>query len=447
MSEHVGSSYKLGELKPAMSRNEALAEAHRCLFCYDAPCTRACPTHIDVPRFIKKIASDNLQGSAQTILEANILGASCARVCPTEVLCEGACVLHDLHDKPIKIGRLQRYATDPFVYKNIPLFQAGEPTGKKIAIVGAGPAGLACAHELTRFGHSVIVFEAQDRPGGLNTYGIADYKLDAETSLKEVEWVQSIGFTIQTNTRIGQDIHMADLLRDYDAVFVGVGLGQIPPLGMPGEDLQGYEDALVFIEDLKFKTLDQISLKGQRIAVIGGGNTAIDAVSQSASLGAEKVYMIYRRSREDMGAYDHEIDLALRKGVVDILYMAQPVQILGKDGRVVGIECVRHRLGPPDSRGKHHIEVIDDSAFILPVDRVFRATGQAKHRDFFAGIEGLQVDASGRVVVSKGGQTSVPKLWASGDCVNGGKEVVNAVAEGKSAAQHIHQALEAQAHG
>lgn len=447
MSEHAGSSYKLGELKPAMSRNEALAEAHRCLFCYDAPCTRACPTHIDVPRFIKKIASDNLRGSAQTILDANILGASCARVCPTEVLCEGACVLHDLHDKPIKIGRLQRYATDPFVYGGIPLFQAGEPTGKKIAVVGAGPAGLACAHELTRLGHSVIVFEAQAQPGGLNTYGIADYKLDTETSLKEVEWVQSIGFTIQTNTRIGQDITMDTLLNDYDAVFVGVGLGHIPTLGMLGEDLQGYEDALVFIEDLKSKPLDEISLKGQRVAVIGGGNTAIDAVSQSASLGAEKVYMIYRRSREDMGAYDHEIDLALSKGVVEIVYMTQPVQILGESGRVVGLECVRHRLGPPDKNGKHSIEVIEDSAFILPVDRVFRATGQAKHRSFFAGIEGLQTDASGRVIVSEGGKTSVPKLWASGDCANGGKEVVNAVAEGKSAAQHIHQALEAQAHG
>ncbi|MCB9639891.1 MAG: NAD(P)-dependent oxidoreductase [Myxococcales bacterium] len=447
MSEHSASSYKLGELKPALSRNEALAEANRCLFCYDAPCTRACPTHIDVPKFIKKIASENLKGSAKTILEANILGASCARVCPTEVLCEGACVLNDLHDKPIKIGRLQRYATDPFVMEGTQLFQAGEATGKKVAIVGGGPAGLACAHELTLLGHEAVVFEAQARLGGLNTYGIADYKLDIETSLKEVDWVQSIGFSVRTNTRIGQDVSMSELLADYDAVFIGVGLGSIPTLGMPGEDLAGYEDALVFIDTLKHQSIDQVSLKGQRVAVIGGGNTAIDAVSQSASLGAEKVYMVYRRGREDMGAYDHEIDLALSKGTVEIVYMAQPTEILGEGGKVTGLKCVRHRLKAADASGKSGIEVIEDSDFVLPVDRVFRATGQAKYRDFFAGVDGLEVDRSGRVVVDGNGKTSIDKLWASGDCANGGKEVVNAVAEGKAAAQHIHQALEAKTHG
>ncbi len=424
------------EIKPPLTRDEALTEANRCLFCYDAPCMRACPTHIDVPGFIKKIATGNLKGSARTILESNILGASCARVCPTEELCEGACVLHDLHDRPIDIGRLQRYATDPLVLDaRAALFAPGAPNGRKAALIGGGPASLACAAELSRRGWQTTIFEAAAKPGGLNTFGVADYKMDHETALREIAWVEQCGVEIRCHTAVGRDVAVDALLSDYDAVFVGVGLGGVPPLGLPGEALPGVRDVLDFIRDLKTQPKEALSLSGKRVAVIGGGNTAIDGVTQSVRLGADKVSLVYRRGRDEMPAYEHEIDLAVRDGV-ELVLQAQPVAIEGTTA-VTGLRCIRTRLGAPGADGRRAFETIPGSEFTLPVDLVLRASGQEKRVAFLSTLPGLALDRAGRVLVDADGATGNPKVFAGGDCISGGKEVVNAVAEGKRAALAI----------
>ena len=430
------STSPFADYKPPMDRGAAMVEANRCLNCYDAPCIRECPTGIDIPGFIKKIASDNMRGSARVILEANILGASCARVCPTEELCEGACVLHDLHEEPIQIGRLQRYATDPVVLGDKALFKAAPSNGRKVACIGAGPASLGCAAELAQHGYEVVIFEKAEQPGGLNTFGIADYKMDYATALAEIEWVKQLGVTIRCNTEVGRDVELATLFNDYDAVFMGVGLGGVSPVGIPGEDLEGSEDALDFIAELKTRPKDEVSLKGKSVAVIGGGNTAIDAVTQASRLGAEKVYMVYRRTRERMGAYAHEQELARKDGGIFVLE-SMPVEILGEYGRVIGLKCQKTRS---DAEGR--LEPVPGSEFVLDVERVFRATGQAKRVGFFETIDGLEFDSRGRVLADEHGRTSVKGLWTGGDCVSGGKEVVNAVAEGKRAALSIHQILE-----
>ena len=429
------------EKKPLLAQDEALAEANRCLFCYDAPCTRVCPTHIDVPAFIKKIATGNMLGSARVILEANVLGASCARVCPTEELCEGACVLHDLHQRPIDIGRLQRYATDPVVMVGRQLFERGAPTGKRVALVGAGLAGLACAHELTRRGHEALCFEAAAKPGGLNSFGVAEYKMDHATAMKEVEWVQALGFEVRCNTRVGVDVAVQSLLDDFDAVFIGIGLGPITPLGLAGEELERSMDALDFIAALKTRPKSEVSLVGKSVAVVGGGNTAIDAVTQSCRLGASRVYLVYRRGVAEMPAYTHEIELARHDGVEFVL-MAQPRAVVDDEqGGAGGLVGLRTELGEPDADGRRRPREVKDSEFTLEVDYVLRASGQAKQREFFGAFSGVEIDAGGRVVVDDEGRTGNPMVWASGDCANGGKEVVNAVAEGKRAAISIDRAL------
>jgi dihydropyrimidine dehydrogenase (NAD+) subunit PreT len=424
------------EKKPALSLDEALGEANRCLACYDAPCTRACPTHIDVPRFIKRIATGNPLGAARTILEANILGASCARVCPTEVLCEGACVLNDQH-RPITIGQLQRFATDIAMERGVPPLQAGPPRPGSVGIIGAGPAGLACAAELLQQGYEAVIYEAAPEGGGLNTYGVAQYKMTPGASLDEVRWLEQAGVTIRRGVRVGADLPVAELEGRHDAVFIGVGMGAIPPLGLPGEELPGVFDALDLIEDLKLgrepKGLSSLgrSLAGLRVVVIGGGNTSIDVTTQAARAGAAEVVLLYRRGQAEMPAYVHEVELSIEHGV-HLLCHTGPLAIVG-DGRVEGLEVQRlERIGEGTAA---RLEPVEGTRRVLPCDVVVRATGQGG----LALLEQLPgvSHKRGVVQVDEHGRTSNPRYFAGGDCTSGGKEVVNAVAEGKRAAQGI----------
>ena len=385
------------DIAPPLTPDYALLEANKCLFCHDAPCTIACPTHIDVPAFIKKIATGNLRGSARVILEANPFGHSCARACPVEVLCEGACVLNDRDEQPIKIALLQRHATDYVLERKVKLFQAGEPTGKKVAIVGAGPAGLACARDLRRLGHAVTVFEAKPQPGGLNTYGIAEYKLKADVALAEVQDILDLGVELKLGVMVPS---LEPLLARYDAVFVGVGLGRTKELGIPGEHLAGVVDALSFIEHLKTHPYHETPV-GRRVVVIGAGNTAIDAVTQAKRLGADQATIVYRRGEGDMPCYGYEYELAKRDGCA-FRFHASPTRIVG-NGRVEGLE----------------VETPDQQRETIPCDMIIVAIGQGPR---------------GELVVPAGN----PKVFVGGDCANGGSEIVNAAAEGVAAARRIH---------
>lgn len=420
---------------PTMTSDEALVEAHRCLMCWDAPCTRACPTTIDVPGFIKRIANDDLVGSARTILESNILGASCARVCPTEVLCAGACVLNDLHERPIDIGRLQAFATDQVVFGGVDLFESVPATGHSVGIVGAGPAGLSCGAELAKMGHSVVLYDANDKPGGLNTYGVANYKMDQATSVREVDFIESLGVDIKSSMAVGTDVSMEELFDTHEALFLGVGLGSVPELGLEGENLEGVVDALDFIANLRTEPMD---LTGERVVVIGGGNTAIDSVTQAALLGADRVYLVYRRGRDEMRAYPHDIERALTNGV-EFVHWSTPSRVEG-NGSVTALVCERTEY---DASGV--LEAIDGSEYRIAASMVMRATGQEKRRSFLAEIKGVITDEGGRVVVDGSFRTGNSRVWAGGDCVNGGKEVVNAVAHGKAAAIDIDRALRSNA--
>lgn len=419
---------EIPDLKPALTRDQAVAEANRCLYCYDAPCVVACPTDINIPEFIKRIATDNVKGAAKTILEANILGHSCARVCPVEVLCAGSCVYAEKGEPPIMIGKLQRYATEYAYDKGIQFFQAGPSTGKRVALVGGGPASLAAAHELRKAGHDVVVFEGRTMPGGLNTTGVAPYKYHAEDALKEVAYIQQIGVEIRTNTLIGRDLSFADLERDFDAVFLGVGLGPDSRLGIPGEDLAGCVGAVAWIE--RMKTERGFSLNGAtRAVVIGGGNTAIDAVRELKHLGVTHVTMVYRRGEAEMTGYAHELAWARQEGV-ELCFWAAPVAVEGTE-RATGLRCARTAV---NAEGK--LEMTGET-FVLAADLVVRATGQEKLAAMLGAIDGLTIE-KGRVVVNpESGATGNAKYFAGGDCANGGKEVVNAAAEGKRAARGI----------
>jgi len=396
---------------PPLTAQAAIPEANRCLFCFDAPCMTACPTHIDVPRFIKKIASGNLSGSARTILEANILGASCSRACPVQVLCEGACVLHRYNKQPIEIGRLQRFAMDSFYASGAPHpFEPAPATGRSVALIGAGPASLACAAELRRHGIRAVLYDARPLPGGLNTYGIAEYKLPLAESLREIEMLAQLGVEFHFNTRVDA-AHLASLQAEHDAIFLGIGLGAIHKLGVPNEDLPGITDALDFIAGYKAGLVTEVP---SRVAVIGAGNTAIDAAIAAVRLGAAEVTMIYRRGPDQMSAFNFEYEHARREGV-RFLWNLQPASILGTS-HVEALE-----LMPFDSPGQ---------PVSLETDLLILAIGQATHAHF---LDCIQLER-GRIVIDRvTGQTSKPNFFAGGDCTNGGREVVDAVADGKRA--------------
>jgi glutamate synthase (NADPH/NADH) small chain len=427
----------LSEIAPRYSSQEAIIEANRCLFCFDAPCIQACPTGIDIPSFIKKIANGNLTGAARTILSANILGASCARVCPTAVLCEGACVVLDREGDPVKIGRLQRHATDHVQEKGISVLKASATkSGKRIAVIGGGPAGLGCAAELAQLGHEVVIFEKKSEAGGLNTYGIAYYKMKPEISLAEVELVKSLGVEFRCGVEVGKDISIKEIEGSFDAIFIGLGLGRGARLDIPGEDLPEVIEALDFIEQIHVKPLHEVPV-GRRVAVIGGGNTAIDAVTQAKRLGAEKAVLIYRRGQAEMPAYEFEQEMAKTDGA-EFLFHAAPVEILSDgSGHVGGLRLAR----TASTNGK--LQLLSGTEFDEPFDMILTAIGEQKQVSLLKTLfPTLELDRRG--VVNHNAdtrQTNIPHVFTGGDCANGGREVVNAVAEGKKAARGIHAFL------
>jgi len=423
------------EIAPAMSPRQAAIEAARCLYCFDAPCTAACPTHIDVPAFIKKISTGNLRGSARVILEANILGQSCGRVCPTEVLCEGACVMEERGVKPIEIGRLQRYAVDYVLDRKLQLFHAGAPNGRRVACIGSGPASLACAAELAKLGYHITIFDRNEIAGGLNTYGIAAYKLRAKDSLREVEMVRALGVEFKQKVEVGRDITFAQIEKDFDAVFIGAGLGETWALELPGEDLRGVCGAIEFIEATKVRSFGEIEI-GRRLACIGAGNTAIDVVTAAKRLGAELVHLFYRRSEMEMPAFRYEYELAKLDGVI-FHWNTQPVRLLGDAEMVAAIECMRTRAEGEGKRGHSKVVLIPGSEFQIEVDMVVGAIGQKPVTEIFRAVPGIEVHADGTIAVNARQQTGNAKYFSGGDCVNGGKEVVDAVAEGMAAARSM----------
>jgi glutamate synthase (NADPH/NADH) small chain len=411
------------DFKPALTPNQAVLEANRCLYCHDAPCIQACPTSIDIPDFIRKIATGNVKGSARTIFDSNILGMSCARVCPVEVLCVGSCVYNEMGVAPIQIGKLQRFSTDAAYDAGWRFAEAGPDTGKSVGVVGGGPAGLACAHELRRLGHGVTIYDARPRLGGLNTTGVAPYKMNADRALDEVEWVLGIGgVEVRPGVRVPSDVGWAELEARHDAIFLGFGLGPDTLLdGAPA----GVEGAVEWIERMKLGT---VGLDGVRNAlVIGGGNTALDVVRELRGLGVENVKLVYRGDEAAMPGYAHEWSAAKDEGVRAV-WRTAPVGFTATAGRLTGLVCHRTDANKRPVPGSEHT---------IAADLVIVAIGQAKLADLVAGLEGVGVER-GRVVVGEGLATGRPGVWAGGDCVNGGKEVVNGAADGRDAARSIH---------
>lgn len=417
---------------PFETHNAALVEANRCLFCYDAPCIKSCPTGINVPKFIKQITTDNIKGSAHTIFLSNIMGAGCSKVCPVEKLCEGSCVFNLMDEPPIPIAKLQRYSTEMAMTKNWQLFKRKDPVGKKVAVVGAGPAGLSCAHVLSREGIDVTIYEKERKGGGLMTYGIAAYKVTPQFCEDEVNYILSLGgIEIKYQQELGKTISLADLQKNYDAVFLGIGVGLARQLDIPGEDLKGVEDAIRFIYDLRSKGLAAIPV-GDKVAVIGMGMTAIDAATQAKRLGAKEVTMLYRRTQEEMPCTQHELDIAMLDGC-KIIWLAAPKELKGIDGKVTQIICSVMHLGEPDASGRRS-PVETGETFSLDVDMVIKAAGQMPFESL---IEELKIENSKGKISVETAATKIKGVFAGGDCVNGGREVVDAVQAGKDGAAAI----------
>ncbi|MGK2863688.1 MAG: NAD(P)-dependent oxidoreductase [Chitinophagaceae bacterium] len=418
---------------PFENKTAADVDANRCLFCYDAPCTKSCPTHIDIPKFIKQITTDNIKGSAHTIFSSNIMGAGCSRVCPVEKLCEGACVYNLLEEEPIPIARLQRFSTEKAMENNWQLFERKSSVGKNVAIIGAGPAGLSCAHTLSRQGIDVTIFEKENKGGGLMTYGIAAYKVTPQFCEDEVNYITAIGgIEIKYNQELGKNIFLQDLQKNFDAVYLGMGVGVARQLNIPGEELEGVVDAISFIYDLRSNKFKEIPV-GDNVAVIGMGMTAIDAATQAKRLGAKNVTLVYRRTEEEKPCTDVELDIAKLDGC-EIIWLAAPKEVKEENGKATELVCSVMKLGEPDASGRRS-PVDTGDTFTMKVDMVIKAAGQVPFEEL-VNINNLH-NKNGRLITDKNCSTNIKGVFAGGDAVNGGKEVVDAVQDGKLGAAAI----------
>ena len=417
---------------PFETKDAALVEANRCLFCYDAPCMKSCPTGIDVPKFIKQITTDNIKGSAHTILVSNIMGAGCSKVCPVEKLCEGACVYNLMDEEAIPIAKLQRYSTEKAIENKWKLFTRKESTGKKVAIVGAGPAGLSCAHVLSREGIDVTIFEKEKLGGGLMTYGIAAYKVTPEFCAEEVDYILSIGgIEIKYEQELGKNITLEELQKNYDAVYMAIGVGLARQLEIPGENLDGVVDAIKFIYEIRNDGFNKVAV-GDKVAVIGMGMTAIDAATQAKRLGASEVTILYRRTQEEMPCTEVELNIAKIDGC-NIIWLAAPKEVIGTDGKVTSLVAEKMKLGEPDAGGRRS-PVPTGETFSINVDMVIKAAGQTPFQQL---IEQNNLEHSNGKIKVKNTTTNLKAVFAGGDCVNGGREVVDAVQAGKDGAAAI----------